>query len=182
MTGYTCPNLPKNLLDQFLSMKTEALFMEKPKGSYRFKENEKLEGANQLSLKLGDIFPIRQDYSLKILEDKVIVLNNAGKEDTSNLEAMRMAKMFDLLIRYSNGEITPSRVTGEQGERFDKLCILLKELGIDTTKEFTINNVSSIINNGYLQELNNHCFAYPQEILKELEKEYELFLYQHIHN
>lgn len=176
VTGYTSPDLTTKQLDKFLDS-----YIDEPEGNYRFKGHPELEGLNQLSLKRGDIFSVHRDYSLKILNDRVIVLNSAGKEDTTNQEAMNTAKVFDLLIRYSNGEITPDKVTGINDENFNSLCILLKNLGIDTEKEFTINNVSSTLKDGYLKELNNP-FGYSQELLKEIERDYEMFLYQHIHN
>lgn len=102
-----------------------------------------------------------------------------GRENVEDDKKMnQLVYGLNALIRFADQQWFSSLIDKESTPM---LLELLRELGVDTSKEFTINETKCEVVNGRINEAGNH-FVVPNSIFNKAAKRYEELMYQPLSN
>ena len=154
-------------------------YKEEPFQTHEHKEYDPSD--NSVNIAVGDVFDLGNGYKLRVGEDEVYGERygyHNGEED-EKLEALAWG--LGSLIRFAEG-----RWSGAMLEMSDKLASdhdrmggttpmlleLLRQLGVDTDREFVLNGTKCEVRNGKIGEAGNHWGA-PRAVREEAIRKYE---------
>lgn len=138
----------------------------KPYKTYKHKEYDP--ATNSMNIAVGDIFDLGTGYRLRVWKDRVCVEgrgSGAGKEN-----AERLAVALDDLIHFADQQ---SSVVFDINATV--VLRLLRELGVDTSREFNINGTRCIVEEGAIYEAGNNS-GVPSSIHRKALERYEELL------
>lgn len=106
---------------------------------------------NSINIAVGDSFDLRNGYRLVVDKDNVYVERYGDGNDEHEMKANLLAWNLSALIHFADGQWIPAMI--------DEACTpmllnLLKELGVDTEKEFIINGTKCEVQDGRIREVN----------------------------
>lgn len=137
--------------------------------SYKtYKHKEYDPATNSMNIAVGDIFDLGTGYRLRVWKDRVCVEgrgSGAGKEN-----AERLAVALDSLIHFADQQ---SFMVFEMNATV--ALRLLRELGVDTSREFNINGTRCIVEGGEIYEAGNTSVV-PSGIHRKALERYEELL------
>lgn len=124
---------------------------------------------NSIHLAVGDTIDLGNGYSLEIRGNDIWIdgLGSGSKEQDQ--KARQLAYGLDALIRFADQQWISDRIDRESTPM---LLQMLRELGIDTDKQFQINGTKCEVRNHRIREAGNR-FAVPSSIFNEALKKYE---------
>ena len=106
---------------------------------------------NSINIAVGESFDLRNGYRLVVDKDNVYVERYGDGNDENEMKANLLAWNLSALIHFADGQWSPAMI--------DEACTpmllnLLKELGVDTEKEFIINGTKCEVQDGRIREVN----------------------------
>ena len=122
---------------------------------------------NSINLAVGDRFDLGNGSCLVVGDNRVYVEGN--ESDMTK----RLMWALNNLIHFADQQMTASWIDKESTPM---LLDLLKELGVDTGREFIINGTKCEVCDGKIQEVGNNHFA-PSSVYNAMVKKYEDWLY-----
>ncbi len=131
---------------------------------------------NSINIAVGDVFDLGNGYVLKVKEDSIWIDGLGSGSEKQDEKARQLAYGLDALIRFADQQWMSDRIDRESTPM---LLQLLRELGIDTDKQFQINGTKCEVKYDRIREAGNR-FAVPSSIFNEALKKYEDVLYMPI--
>lgn len=128
---------------------------------------------NSINIAVNDTFDLGNGYSLKVKENSIWIDGLGSGSEEQDKKAKQLAYGLDALIRFAGQQWISDRIDRESTPML--LC-LLRELGVDTDKQFQINGTKCEVRHGRIKEAGNR-FAVPSSIFKEAMRKYEDALY-----
>lgn len=129
---------------------------------------------NSINIAVGDIFNLGNGYKLTVKED-CIYGEGYGRGNAEDDKKMnQLVWGLNALIHFADQQWFSSMIDKESTPM---LLQLLNELGVDTNKEFIINDTKCEVVNGRIKEVGNNSVV-PSSIYNEAVKRYEELLYQ----
>lgn len=122
---------------------------------------------NSINLAVGDRFDLGNGSCLVVGDNRVYVEGN--ESDATN----RLMWALNNLIHFADQQMVASWIDKESTPM---LLDLLKELGVDTDREFIINGTKCEVRDGRIREVGNNHFA-PSSVYNAMVKKYEDWLY-----
>ena len=164
-TAYNAVRYTYDEIDQFSSVT-------QPYKTHQSKGYDAL--TNSINIAVGDVFNLGNGYKLTVKDDCIYGegFGNGGEE--GDRKANQLAYGLNALIRFADQQWFASAIDKESTPM---ILRLLNELGIDTSKEFTINGTKCEIRYGRIKEVGNKNVV-PKSIYDEAVKRYEQHLYQ----
>ena len=132
---------------------------------------------NSMNLAVGDVFDLENGYRLRVTEDCVEVMGyGRGSADTEQ-RVESLANGLNALIHFADQQWPSIYIWPQQTPM---LLSLLGELGVDTSKEFTLNGTKCVVEGGQIREAGNK-WVIPSSAHDKALKEYEEWLSQPLH-
>ena len=132
---------------------------------------------NSMNLAVGDVFDLENGYRLRVTEDCVEVMGyGRGSADTEQRVEI-LANGLNALIHFADQQWPSIYIWPQQTPM---LLSLLGELGVDTSKEFTLNGTKCVVEGGQIREAGNK-WVIPSSAHDKALKEYEEWLSQPLH-
>lgn len=129
---------------------------------------------NSINIAVGDVMDLDNGYTLVVKDNHVMVkrLGNGNSEDDD--KARLLALDLTRLIHFADQQGMASTI---REESTPMLLALLEEMGVDTSKEFIINETKCEVKNGRIKEVGN-THVVPSSIYNAALKRYEELCYQ----
>lgn len=107
---------------------------------------------NSMNFAVGDVFDLGRGYRLRIGEDHVEAegYGNGSAADDERLRHLEYG--LNALVHFADQQRPASCIWSQH---MPMLLSLLKELGIDTSREFTLNETKCVVNDGKIEEAGN---------------------------
>ena len=129
---------------------------------------------NSMNVAVGDVFDLGNGYKLRVREDCIETIGY-GTGSAADDEKVRYLKYgLNALIHFADQQCAAHAIFPEQTPM---LLSLLRELGIDTSREFTLNGTKCVVENGQIQESGNQ-WVIPSSIYNKALQQYEELLSQ----
>lgn len=129
---------------------------------------------NSINIAVGDVFDFGNGYKLTVKED-CIYGEGYGKGSVENDKKMnQLVWGLNALIHFADQQWFAGMIDKESTPM---LLELLKELGVDTDREFIINGTKCEVVNGRIREVGNDHVV-PSSIYHQAVKRYEELLYR----
>lgn len=127
---------------------------------------------NSMNLAVGDVFDLGNGYRLRVGENRVEAegYGSGSAEDDERLRHLEYG--LNALIHFADQQCPADFIWPEH---MPMLLSLLKELGIDTSREFTLNETKCVVNDGKIEEAGNKWFM-PSSVHERLLKRDEELL------
>ena len=127
---------------------------------------------NSMNLAVGDVFDLGNGYKLRVGEDciETIGYGTGSKEDDERV--LHLEYGLNALIHFADQQCSALAIFPEHTPM---LLSFLQELGIDTSREFTLNETKCIVENGKIQESGNK-WVVPSSVYNKALQQYEEFL------
>ena len=124
---------------------------------------------NSINIAVGDVYDLGNDYRLRVKANSVEVekYGSGSRENDKKMEILRWG--VDGLIRFSEHRVHTSLVDGECAPM---LLNLLKQLGVDTSRDFIINGTKFTVSFGEIG-LAEYIPREPSESYKRMVKDRE---------
>lgn len=123
---------------------------------------------NSMNLAVGDVFDLGNGYRLRVAEDSVEVMGyGSGSADTEQ-RVESLANGLNALIHFADQQWPSIYIWPQQTPM---LLSLLGELGIDLSKEFTLNGTKCVVEGGQIREAGNK-WVIPSTVHDKALKEY----------
>ncbi len=131
---------------------------------------------NSINIAVGDSFNLGNGYRITVLEDGVQGegFGHGSRDDDEKLN--RMIGQLTALIHFADQQCPADAIYTGYGDS-SMIIAFLQELGVDTSREFTINRTRCIIKNGNIREAGSRD-GIPSTIFNKALKRYEEWLYQ----
>lgn len=129
---------------------------------------------NSINIAVGDVFDMGNGYHFTVKEDHIWGEGYDNKSEESNKKANQFVWGLNALIHFADQQWASSWMDKESTPM---MLEFLKQLGIDTSKEFTINETKCEIRHGRIMEVGNNNVV-PSSIYSAAVKRYEEMLYQ----
>lgn len=125
---------------------------------------------NSIHLAVGDIYDLWNGYRLKVGEGSVDAerYGNGSREDDER--AALAARGLGALIAFSDGLTFSAWIPKESTPM---LLDILRELGVDTEREFVINGTRCEVKDGRIREVNANRSGAPNAVYEKALKRYE---------
>lgn len=133
---------------------------------------------NSMNFAVGDVFDLGNGYRLRVGKECVEAEGYGSGSDDTDKRVESLANGLNALIHFADQQ-WPSTYIWPQHTLM--LLSLLGELGIDTSKEFTINETKCVVEGGSIREAGNK-WAIPSTAHDKALKEYEQWLSQPLHS
>lgn len=130
---------------------------------------------NRLSIGVGDVFDFGNGYRFTVEEDHVSCTGYRRDGSEEDTKADLFAAGLAGLIHFGDQQAFSSLMYGWVSS--DVILEFLKEMGVDTSREFIINDTVCEIKNGKLHEVGNKV-GVPSSIQKQAVERYEQWLYK----
>lgn len=128
---------------------------------------------NSINIAVGDIFNLGNGYKFTIKEDCIYGEGYGNGSEEEDRKLNQLIYGVNALMHFADQQGLASAMD----ECTPMILMLLKELGVDTRREFTINETKCEIRNGRIREVGNKQ-AVPKSIYNEALKRYEQELYR----
>ena len=139
--------------------------------SYNTQESKGYDSANNsIYLAVGDIYNLWNDYKLKVEKDSVEVEGYGSGSREDDERAALAARGLSALIAFSD-QLTFSAWIPK--ESTPMLLDILQKLGVDTDREFVINNARCEVKDGRIKEVNSNRSGAPNAVYEKALKRYE---------
>lgn len=139
---------------------------------------------NSINIAVGDVFDLGNGYRLRVGEDRVYGEGDGGKNGENDERLQALASGLGALIHFAEGRW--SSVMLEFGDRVaavsdrsdlmggttPMLLELLRQLGVDTDREFALNGTKCEVKNGRIHEVGNR-WGVPSAVRDEALRKYE---------
>lgn len=133
---------------------------------------------NSMNLAVGDVFDLGNGYRLRVAEDSVEVMGyGRGSADTEQ-RVESLANGLNALIHFADQQWPSIYIWPQQTPM---LLSLLGELGVDMSKEFTLNGTKCVVEGGQIREAGNK-WVIPSTAHDKALKEYEQWLSQPLYS
>ncbi len=133
------------------------------KGPYKTHQSKAYDPeTNSMNIAVGDVFDLDNGYKLRVWEDCVEAVGYGSGSAADDEKIRHFADQ-----QCSSLAIWP--------EHTPMLLSLLQELGIDTSREFTLNETKCIVKDGKIQEAGNK-WVIPSSAYNKALQQYEEFL------
>lgn len=155
------------------------------KGAFQTHEHKDYDPSdNSVSIAVGDVFDLGNGYRLRVGEDEVNVEGYAYKNGENDEKLQALAWGLGALIHFAEGQwfsamIQMSDTTTDSSGRSDRmggttpmLLELLRQLGVDTDREFVLNGTKCEVKNGKIHEAGNR-WGVPGAVRDEALRKYE---------
>lgn len=127
---------------------------------------------NSINIAVGDVFNLGNGYRLTVKED-CIHGEGYGKSDANDKKLNQLVWALNALVRFADQQWFSSMIDKESTPM---LLELLNQVGVDTGREFTINDTKCEIVDGRIREVGN-THVVPNSIYNNALKRYEEMLY-----
>lgn len=139
---------------------------------------------NSVSIAVGDVFDLGKGYRLRVGKDEVYVEGNGYQNGENDEKLKALAWGLGALIHYAEGQWSGAMLemgdkTAAASGRSDlmggttpMLLELLRQLGVDTDREFILNGTKCEVRNGKIHEVGNQ-WAVPRAVRDAALKKYE---------
>lgn len=127
---------------------------------------------NSINIAVGDSFDLGNGYRLNVRKNCVDEEGD-GSED-NNYKVNVLARGLEALIHFADQQGVAGMINAECTPM---LLSMLRELGVDTEREFIINGTRCEVSNGRIREVGNTYFV-PSSIYDSAVKKYEEQLYK----
>ncbi len=107
---------------------------------------------NSMNLAVGDVFDLGQGYKLRIGEDHVEAEGYGSGSAADDDRLRHLEYGLNALVHFADQQCPAFSIWPDH---MPMLLSLLEELGIDTSKEFTLNETRCVVNNGKIKEAGN---------------------------
>lgn len=133
---------------------------------------------NSMNLAVGDVFDLGNGYRLRVGKDHVEAEGyGSGSADTDK-RVESLANGLNALIHFADQQWPSIYIWPQQTPM---LLSLLEELGMDLSKEFTINETKCVVEGGNIREAGNK-WVIPSTAHDRALEEYEQWLSQPLHS
>lgn len=129
---------------------------------------------NSIHIAVGDVFNLGNGYRLRVGIDCVYGEGYGSGSEEDDQKMRQLVRALDSLIRFADQQCFSSWIDAESTPM---LLEFLRELGVDTSREFRINETKCEVAYGRISEVGNH-FVVPSSIFNKAVKRYEEMLYQ----
>ena len=131
---------------------------------------------NSINIAVGDIFNLGNGYRLTVMEDCVWG-DGYGRGSSADDDKMnRLVGQLSSLIHFADQQGLSSAIYTGYGDS-SMIIAFLNELGVDTSREFTINGTKCVIKDGHIREVGSRD-GIPSSVFNKALKRYEEWLYQ----
>lgn len=128
---------------------------------------------NSATIVSGDVFYLKNGYQLLVGENSVKAVGEGKQED--EVYAKKLANGMDALIRFSNAQGFSENVWFWTKDLSRDFIEIIKSTGVDVSREFTINEVTCVINeDGKVGEAGN-IWGIPEVLYQEQLQQYERY-------
>lgn len=129
---------------------------------------------NSMNIAVGDTFNLGNGYILKVKDDHIQVIGH-GNGNKNEDERVRLLEIsLNAFIHFADQQWFADSIWDDQTPM---LLSFLRELGIDTNREFTVNGTKCIVKNGLIEESGNP-WVVPSAVRKQALQRYEEWLYE----
>ena len=129
---------------------------------------------NSIHIAVGDVFNLGNGYRLRVGIDCVYGEGYGSGSEEDDQKMRQLVRALDSLIRFADQQCFSSWIDAESTPM---LLEFLRELGVDTSREFRINETKCEVAYGRISEVGNN-FVVPSSIFNKAVKRYEEMLYQ----
>ncbi len=132
---------------------------------------------NSMNIAVGDVFDLGNGYKLRVREDCVQAVGYGTGSGVNDERIRHLEYGLNSLIHFADQQWFASSILQQYTPM---LLSFLTELGIDTSREFTINGTKCVVKNGEIQESGNK-WVVPSSVHKKALQRYEEWLSQPLH-
>ncbi|MBQ8134122.1 MAG: hypothetical protein IJ192_06960 [Clostridia bacterium] len=125
---------------------------------------------NSIHIAVGDKFSYGNGYTLTVGETKVMGAGYDGKSDAENQAADRFLGALNSLLHFADQQYFSSMIEKEMTPQILKF---LQEQGVDTGKEFIINDTRCEVIDGRIREAEGNKEGIPNSIYNKALARYE---------
>lgn len=129
---------------------------------------------NSIGIAVGDEFDMGNGYRFKVLEDRIWGEGWGSGTEEDDKKANQFLWGLSGLIHFGDQQAFSSRIDKESTPM---MLEFLRQLGVDTSREFIINETRCEVKNGRIKEVGN-MVGVPSSIHNAAVKRYEEMLYQ----
>lgn len=127
---------------------------------------------NSINIAVGDVINLGNGCRLTVKEDHIYG-EGYGKSDENDKKLNQLVWALSALIHFADQQSFSDIIDKESTPM---LLELLKQMGVDTSREFTINETKCEVVNGRIREVGN-THVVPSSIYNNALKRYEEMLY-----
>lgn len=131
---------------------------------------------NSINIAVGDKFDFGNGYKLTVMEDRVYGEGYGNGSIADDNKMNSLVGGVNALIHFADQQWMAAMIDDGAGST-ELLLALLQDLGVDTSREFTINETKCQVVNGKIREVGNKD-GIPSTIYNEALNRYEERLYQ----
>ena len=124
---------------------------------------------NSIHIAVGDKFSYGNGYEFTVGENKVMGAGYDGKSDEENIKADTFLGALDSLIHFGDQQYFSSMI---EKELTPLVLNFLREQGVDTSREFIVNETRCEVRNGRIYEVGNKT-GVPNSIYNKALARYE---------
>ena len=125
---------------------------------------------NSINIAVGDVFDLGNGYRFTVEDDHVSWKCYGKENEEMNVKANQFAWGLNALIHFADQQWMSAMMNIDECRPM--ILEFIKELGIDTSKEFTINKTKCHVVNGRINEVGNLC-GVPSSIYNKAVARYE---------
>ncbi len=133
---------------------------------------------NSINIAVGDVINLGNGYRLTVMEDSIYGEGYGQGNVEDDKKMHQLVYGLNALIRFADQQWFSCLIDKESTPM---LLELLRELGVDTSREFTINETKCEVVNGRINEVGNR-FVVPNSVFNKAAKRYEELMYQPLSN
>lgn len=130
--------------------------------------------ANSINIAVGDVFDMENGYRFTVKDDYIYGEGFGSGSEEDDKKANQFIWALNNLIRFAD---QLGFAEGIDKESTPMILAFLRELGVDTGKEFTINGTKCEVVNGRIKEVGNRI-GVPGSIYQKALARYEEWLYR----
>lgn len=143
--------------------------------SFRTRESKGYDPAtNSINIAVGDVFDMGNGYKFTVKDDYVLGEGFGRGSEEDDKKANQFIWALGNLIHFADRQCLADWIDKESTPM---ILAFLRDLGVDTGKEFTINGTKCEVVNGRIGEVGNDS-GVPHSIYKKALSRYEEWLYQ----
>lgn len=145
------------------------------KSPYKTHQSKAYDAAtNSMNIAVGDVFDLGNGYKLRVCEDYIETTGYGTGSAEDDEKVRHLEYGLNALIHFADQQCSSLTIWQEHTPM---LLSLLQELGIDTSREFTLNETKCIVQNGKIQEAGNK-WVVPSSVYNKALRQYEELLAQ----
>ena len=143
------------------------------KQSFKTRQSKAYDSAtNSINIAVGDVFDLGNGYRLTVKDD-YIYGEGYGKDKEKDEKVSLLERALEALVHFADQQWMAATMDVTAGGS-DALLGFLRELGVDTGKEFVINGTKCEVRNGKIREVGNYNAVPGSAYEKALQRSEEL--------